>query len=165
MHVWRLLQILKQSNLIQMKNEFWRQFTLDNSSNSCAFLVTKQTDAQVARRSLLWKGLAGAQLFLFLDHSRYKWFLLLLQKLKWPKIFICKSDIFFYLQKDIKQFHSKASCWLMQILHCFEFLSSKLAEQNSKSCKICISQHDALECNTFTNKFDILKIGVPDFSA
>ena len=35
----------------------------------------------------------------------------------------------------------------MQILHCFEFLPSELAEQNSKSCKICISQHEALECN------------------
>ena len=48
----------------------------------------------------------------------------------------------------------------MQILHCFEFLPSKLAEQNSKSCKIRISQHDALEWNAFTYKdqIDILQI-------
>ena len=32
----------------------------------------------------------------------------------------------------IKALHSKESGWLMQILHCFEFLPSKLAEPNSK---------------------------------
>jgi hypothetical protein len=42
----------------------------------------------------------------------------------------------------------------MHILHCFEFMPSELAEQNSKSCKICISQHDALECNAFSCQAD-----------
>ena len=54
---------------------------------------------------------------------------------------------------QLKVLQSKESGWLMQILHCFEFLPNELAEQNSKSCKICISQHDALECNAFNWKY------------
>ena len=59
-------------------------------------------------------------------------------------LFKKKSQRFYNLFQFLKALHSKASCWLMQILHCFEFLPSELAEQNSKSCKICIVQHDAL---------------------
>ena len=40
----------------------------------------------------------------------------------------------------------------------FGFLPNELAEQNSKLCKICISQHDALECNAFNAVFQIVQL-------
>ena len=47
--------------------------------------------------------------------------------------------------------HSKASFWLMHVLHDFEFCSTSSLGRNSKLCKICISQHEALECNVFSH--------------
>ena len=50
----------------------------------------------------------------------------------------------------LKALHSKASGWLMQILHYFEPCSASWLDKNSNQSKICISQPDALEWIAFT---------------
>ena len=52
-----------------------------------------------------------------------------------------------------------ASCWLMQIQFCtFWIWPCKLAEQNSKMCRICISRRDAIERKPFFKNILFLKL-------
>ena len=62
-----------------------------------------------------------------------------------------KNKISMFMCEFLKGFLSMASHWLMQILHIFEFCSASwLAGPNSKMCRICIRQHDAIERKRFS---------------